>query len=467
MAAPSVTTAGTSPRHLQLENTLDRIGVTGAHKQITAMVLLGVFFDALEQNAVGLVGPVLQEVWGTSAAELGFLNTITFTAAALGRITTGVIGDKIGRRAMLTVNLLLFSLGALICAFAPVYGVVAVGRFIVGFGLGGEIAIAVTMMAEFFAARHRGTAIGIVNVTAAGFGNMLAPAFGVAVFALFPGPERWRWIFALLAFPALLVLFYRRFVPETPRFLLSRGRVDEANLVLNRLASGRLKGEITEPERFITAVESGEEVKPERNRLRDVFAGKLLRRTISLGVAVCMSYGAQISVLTLMPTILVAQGYTITKSLMFTLVMQSGSLLGAVTASTAARFFPRKVVLTASAALGCAAAFCFGFLTSHVALVLLFGALFNFSVIMLNTSIWIFAPEQFPTRVRAFGTALILALGSLAGGLTPILAGYIFDRAGVAGMFTLLGSLFVVFAIAVQFPPETFGRSMEEVDQES
>ncbi|MFE7357049.1 MFS transporter [Streptomyces sp. NPDC057543] len=461
-ASPVRTDTDASPRHRQLEDTLDRIGVTGAHRQIGAMVLLGVFFDALEQNAVGLVGPVLQESWGTTAAELGFLNTVTFTAAALGRLTTGIIGDKLGRRTMLTVNLLLFSLGALICAFAPVYTVVAIGRFVVGFGLGGEIAIAVTMMSEFFAARHRGSAVGIINVTAGGLGNMLAPGFGVAVFTVFSGPDRWRWLFGMLAVPALLVLFYRRFVPETPRYLLSRGKVDEANLVLNRLASGRLRGKLEQPQRFITAVESGERVEPERNRLRDVFAGALGRRTLSLGVAVCMSYGAQISVLSLMPTILVAQGYSITKSLLFTLIMQSGSLLGALAASTAARYIPRKVVLTVAAGLGCAAAFCFGFLASGVVLVLVFGAAFNCCVIMLNTTIWIFAPEQFPTRVRAFGTSIILALGSLAGGLTPILAGAAFDWYGVAGMFTLLGVLFVGLAISVQFPPETFGRSMEE-----
>ncbi|MER5611366.1 MFS transporter [Streptomyces sp. NPDC002215] len=466
-APPLKTTVDASPRHRQLEDTLDRIGVTGAHRQIGAMVLLGVFFDALEQNAVGLVGPVLQESWGTTAAELGFLNTITFTAAALGRLTTGIIGDKMGRRTMLTVNLLLFSLGALICAFAPVYAVVAVGRFIVGFGLGGEIAIAVTMMSEFFAARHRGTAVGIINVTAGGLGNMLAPGFGVLVFTFFSGPDRWRWLFGMLAVPALLVLFYRRYVPETPRYLLSRGKVDEANLVLNKLASGRLRGRQEKPQQFITAVESGEKVVAERNRLRDVFMGTLRRRTLSLGVAVCMSYGAQISILSLMPTILVAQGHSITKSLLFTLVMQAGSLVGALVASTAARYVPRKAVLTVAAGLGCAAAFCFGFLANGVALILILGATVNCCIITLNTTIWIFAPEQFPTRVRAFGTSIILALGSLAGGLTPMLAGAAFDAYGMAGMFTLIGMLFVGLAVSVQFPPETFGRSMEETAEES
>ncbi|WTV09773.1 MFS transporter [Streptomyces sp. NBC_00046] len=95
------------------------------------------------------------------------------------------------------------------------------------------------------------------------------------------------------------------------------------------------------------------------------------------------------------------------------------------------------------------------------------GAAVNCCIITLNTTIWIFAPEQFPTRVRAFGTSIILALGSLAGGLTPMLAGAAFDAYGMAGMFTLIGILFVGLAVSVQFPPETFGRSMEETAEQS
>ncbi|MPV50398.1 MFS transporter [Pseudactinotalea sp. HY160] len=447
---------------VQLENAYERIGVRGVHRQVVFMVLLGVFFDVLEQNAIGVTGPVLQEYWGLGAGDIGFLNTITFTATAVGRVVTGILSDRYGRRTMLTANLLIFSLGALICALAPSYGVLALGRGIVGFGLGGEIAVAVVMISEFFSARNRGTAVGFINILGGGLGNMLAPAFGIMVFALFPGPERWRWVFGLLVLPALLVIFYRFFTPETPRYLLSRGRVEEAEKVLDRLHHGRLLGKAPQAGPWFTASE-GDQLQAERRpRLREIVSGRLRRRTISLGVAVCMTYGAQITVLTLIPTILTTQGYSITESLWFTLVMQSGSLVGAVTASLAARRLPRKLVLTVGAVLGVVFGLCFGFLTSHIALVLLFGALFNFCVVLLNTSIWIYAPELYPTRLRGFGTAVILALGSLAGGLMPLAAGRLFDAAGIGAMFTLMAGLYVVFAIAVQFPPETFDRPMEE-----
>lgn len=234
------TSAPQSVQMRQLEDALNGIGVTRSHKTIIFLVVCGVLFDVFEQNAVGLVGPLLREQWGLSATDIGFLNTITFIAAATGRLLSGYCADRFGRRFMLNVNLALFTLGAIGCALAPNYTLLAVARFVVGLGLGGEITTAVTMLAEFCSARFRGTAVGLINVGGGGLGNMLAPAFALGVFALFPGENAWRWLFGCLVLPALFIVFYRRYVPETPRFLLSQGKVDEANKVLSMLAAGKL-----------------------------------------------------------------------------------------------------------------------------------------------------------------------------------------------------------------------------------
>ncbi len=445
----------------QIERAYARIGVTGAHLGIVAMVLFGVFFDAIEQNAVGIAGPVLAEDWGLAGTQIGLLNTATFTAVALGRILAGAVMDRLGRRRLLGLNLLIFAFGSLLCAFAPNYGVLVIARFIVGLGLGGEIATAVIMLAEFFSAKHRGTAVGLINVAAAGLGNMLAPLFGVIVFAVFTGDDRWRWLFGLLVLPAIAVVVYRRSLPETPRFLAAAGRVAEANTVINRLAMGRLRGALPHEETYLTADATRDAPRP-LARWTELFTGRLRRTTIALGVAVCMSYAAQISMLTLIPIILTDRGLSITSALWYTLVMQSGSLLGALTAALIARRLARRLTLTVAALIGLGAALGFGFLGNSIALVLLFGALFNFAVIVLNTTIWLFAPEQFPTRIRGLGTSVILALGSLSGGLFPLVSGAVLDTAGVGGMFALLAGLFAVCAIAVRFPAETVGRPMAE-----
>jgi len=211
---------------------------------------------------------------------------------------------------MLNVDLLLFTLGAVICATAPSFAVLCVGRAVVGSGLGGELSIAITMLAEFCPPRFRGTAVGLVNVGSGGVGNFLAPGLGLLVFMIFPGPEQWRWLFAVLVAPALLVVVYRRFIPETPRYLLSRGDVEGANLVLSRLASGRLT-QRPPASSYISAAAGT--IEPVRLRYPiEIFKPPFVRKTVPAALAIWMTYGSQLSVLTLMPTILVAQGYTVT-----------------------------------------------------------------------------------------------------------------------------------------------------------
>ncbi|NQX15965.1 MFS transporter [Rathayibacter sp. VKM Ac-2857] len=426
------------------------------------MILFGVFFDAIEQNTVGVAGPILAADWGLAGAQIGLLNTATFTAVALGRVLAGVVMDRIGRRTLLGANLMIFAVGSLLCAFAPSYEILVAARFLVGLGLGGEIATAVIMLAEFFSAKHRGTAVGLINVAAAGLGNMLAPLFGVIVFSVFTGDDRWRWLFGILVIPALAVVVYRRALPETPRYLAARGRVAEANAVINRLAQGRLHRPIENEVDYLGGAADQPVTAAVTPRWTELFGRRHRRTTIALGVAVCMSYAAQISMLTLIPLILTSRGFDITSALWYTLVMQSGSLVGALVAALAARRLPRKLTLTVAALLGIGAGLGFGFLGTTVALVLVFGFLFNFSVIVLNTTIWLFAPEQYPTRIRGLGTSVILALGSLSGGLFPLLAGAVLDASGVGGMFALLAGLFAICAIAVQFPRETVGRPMAE-----
>lgn len=462
MAAEGMGTSGaSSPAIRQLEGALGRIGITGAHKQIIALILIGCLFDAFEQNTIGIAGPALRAQWGLTGADIGFLNTITFGSAALGRLLSGIIGDRYGRRVMLMTNLLLFTIGSLGCALAPSFGWLCLARAVVGFGVGGEISTAVTMLAEFCSPKFRGTAAGLVNVAAGGLGNFLAPAFGLLIFALFPGDTAWRWLFAALAVPALLAAFYRKLVPETPRFLVSQNRVKEANHVLSVLASGSLKPRDLRVQSFLT--EQATPAARPKSAWRDLFRPPFIGRTVAVAIAILMSYGAQLSVLTLMPTIFVSMGYTYSGSLLYSMTIQSGSVLGAIVASLFGYYFPRKRVLTIGAVLACLAAVAIATLGVNIYLVLLFGAIFQFFVLLLNTSIWIYAPELYPTRIRAFGVALILATGSAAGSFVPIISGYLFDHHGMLGVFGLAAAMYAVFAVCIQFGPETYGMSMEDV----
>ena len=317
------------------------------------------------------------------------------------------------------------------------------------------------MLAEFCPPRFRGTAVGLVNVGSGGVGNFLAPGFGLLVFMIFPGPEQWRWLFAVLVAPALLVVVYRRFIPETPRYLLSRGDVEAANLVLSRLASGRLT-QRPPAARYIS--NAAATIEPARLRHSiEIFKPPFVRRTVPAALAIWMTYGSQLSVLTLMPIILVAQGYTVTRSLLFTMMIQSGSFLGALVASIFGYHLPRKRVLTVGSLFALLAGLAFGYLARSAVLILAFGATFQFFVLLLNTTIWIYVPELFPTRMRGFGTGFILAIGITAGAVMPLIAGHLVDGFGVAAMFAMIAIMYAIFAGCVQLLPETYGRSMEDI----
>jgi MFS family permease len=460
---PSPTAApSNNPAIQQLEGALTKVGTTKAHKQIIALILIGCLFDSFEQNTIGIVGPAIREQWRLTAADIGILNTVTFGMAALGRMLSGIISDRYGRRAMLGINLILFTIGSIGCALAPNFWTLCLFRAIVGFGIGGEVSTAVTMLSEFCSPKFRGTATGLVNVGAGGFGNFLAPAFGLLIFTLFAGENQWRWLFVSLGVPCLLVVFYRRFVPETPRFLVSKGKIAEANKVLSILASGSLNPKDVKTTDYLAPLPT-EFKEDKRSASWDIFKPPYIQRTVPVAIAILMSYGAQLSVLTLMPIIFVSMGYTYAGSLLYTMIIQGGSMLGTIAASVFGYHQPRKRVLTIGAVCACIAAMSIIFLGANIYLVLAFGAMFQFFVLLLNTSIWIYAPELYPTKMRAFGVAFILAAGSAAGSLIPPIAGALQDTYGIMGVFGLAAAMYVVFAICIQFGPETYGKSMEDV----
>lgn len=451
---------------------LDGIGLTKAHYVILLLVLAGGFFDVFEQNGAAVTGPSLKLTWGLSDSSVAFIATATFIAMVVGGLVTGVVADKYGRKTLFNWNLLIYALGGLLCAFAPNYWVLILGRIVVGLGLGGELTIALPLLSELMPTKFRGTAVSLFNMGAGGFGNPLAFLFGALILGVL-GPQlggdtgAWRWYFGLLALPALLVLVIRRHVPETPRFLVSRGRIDEANEALTHLASGRLRDH-SRPTQYLSAdahIESSGQAQG-RASFGEVFRGKLARNTLTVGIGSFLSFGGQLAILTLMPIILVDRGYSITGSLGFTAVMQGGALLGTVVASWVNYRFPRRHVMFVSAVLAAATGTGFAVLGTNLAGILIFGALFNFFVLLCNTTVWAWAPELYPTRVRATGTGVVVNSGMLGQALMPLVAAPVFNGAGLIGLFGMVAAMYIALGFLALAAPETFGKNLEQLHGE-
>jgi len=453
-----------------LTHALDHIKVGSAHLWILGLVAFGALLDAMTQANIGLVGPRLAENWGITPLQLGLLSTFTFFGMAIGSVIAGYTNDKYGRKFTYTYNLLLFTAGSLVAGFSGNIEILLAARFICGIGLGGELSTALTLVSEVMPTKIRGAALGTVNIAAGGLGLLIAPAVVTLMLGplegFFGGPQTsWRWVLGIMAIPAVAIFIYRIFLPESPRFLLAQGRVDDANAVLTRLSLNRLrKPKNMVVQTFIT-VPGGQELPKEKVNLTDILRGGLRRRTLIVWTTIAMTFGAQLTILVFMPTVLVSRGYDVQSSLLYTTIINLGGLVGAIVASIFGYKVKRKIVLGYGAIVAIFVALAFGFSTSF-ATILIFGGLLQIMFILLNTTAWMWAPELYPTKVRGFGTGCAVTVGFLSASIFPLIAGWLFEIGGVLPMFAMIAVMYIVMAAVVRFGPETHGVSLENVSGE-
>ena len=454
--------------HSQLANAMDRMKFGRAHKIIILLVAIGTIFDAIEQFNIGYAAPNIKKLWDLSSAQVGLLSTATFGGLAIGCLLAGIAGDLIGRKFTYMYNLMLYTLGALVCAFAPDYTVLIIGRALVGIGLGGELNTGVTLVSEIVPTKVRGASTAIVQVAGGGLGIFMSSALSWAILVgLGPhlgGPQTsWRWLLGVLALPALLVLVYRRFLPESPRFLLSQGHIHRTNQTLSLLARGRLRNDDGPVTDYILLPE-GTSVVKEKVRLMDIFRGGLLKRTVVLWVISFMAFGAQDTITVFMPSILVDRGFAVATSLGFSLIINLGGLVGSVIGAVGAHRWRRRAFLTFGALAAVVTAIGF-VLSPTLGVILLLGSLFQLMSMVINTMVWVWAPELYPTRVRAFGVGTSVFVASASGSIMALVGGAVLGAFGAPGIFGMVVVMYLLVALAVRFGPETLGRSLEQISE--
>ncbi|MEE0706903.1 MAG: MFS transporter [Adlercreutzia sp.] len=467
-------TVSAKGKYATVGDALDGIGLTKAHWVILGLVLAGGFFDVFEQNAASITGPALQAVWGLDDNQVGLVATFTFLSMVIGGLATGALADRHGRKTMFNYNLAIYTLGGLICAFAPSYEVLLAGRVVVGLGLGGELTIALPLLSELTPTSFRGRAVSLFNFGAGGLGNVLAFLFGALIMGslapMLGGNEMaWRWYYGLLAIPALLVFVIRRCIPETPRYYVSKGDLEGANRSLSRIASGSLTKECPVKD-YLSDEAMADEKTAKGSMLKEfvgVFSGKYLRNTLTVGIGSFLSFGGQVGILTLMPIILVSRGYDIAGSLGFTAVMQLGCVLGTVLASYINAHVGRRTVMTVCGILAGLSGLGFALLGTTLPGILIFGFLFNFFVLTCNTTVWAWAPELYPTSIRGTGTGVVVNAGMLGQAVMPVVATSIYSTFGLTTLFAVVLGMYLLLAILSRFAPETLGRNLEDLHGEA
>ncbi|HAF32381.1 MAG TPA: MFS transporter, partial [Anaerovibrio sp.] len=199
---------------------LERMPVGSFHYKLLLVTGLGWLFDSMDTGLIAFVLPVLAKEWGLSPEQMGWIGSIGLIGMALGAVISGTLADRIGRKKVFTITVLMYALATGMCALAWSYESLLFFRFLVGFGLGGELPVAATLMSEYAPTKLRGRFIvllesfwGIGWLVAACISYLIIPQFG------------WKIAFVIGTLPALYVFLIRLHMPESVRYLISKNKI--------------------------------------------------------------------------------------------------------------------------------------------------------------------------------------------------------------------------------------------------
>jgi putative MFS transporter len=416
-------------------------------------------FDALDSGLVSFVLAVLAKEWLLTPGQTGWVGSAGMAGMFFGAIASGMLADRLGRKTVFLATLLVFSISTGLCGLAAGFLSLCALRFLVGFGLGGELPVASALVSEFAPSAHRGKLVVFLESFW---------AFGWAAAALvawlFIPVYGWRAAFFLGALPALYTLYLRRGIPESPRFLLARGRADDAERIV--AAIERECGVASPPAAMEEAPAMGAGPVPGETGLRALWSPARARRTAMLWVLWFSMVYSYYGIFIWLPTLLVASGHTIVKSFEYVLIITIAQIPGYFSAAWLVDRLGRKPVL-AVYLFGCAAACAgFGFLASTDVSIVVWGCLISFFNLGAWGVVYTYTPESYPTALRASGAGWAAGIGRIGGILAPLAIGWILaarpgNSALVFGHVAAL--LLVAVGTVLALGEETRGRSLESL----
>ncbi len=206
---------------------LDERPISGRQRYAAILVACGEFIDGYDLLVMGAALILIRPQFALSPQEVGLLGAAAFLGAMVGLLVFGDLSDRLGRRAIFIVNLVFFVVFSIASALVTTTAQLFLMRFLVGVGVGMDIPTSTAYLAEIAPRRRRGAMLGSLLNVMWTLGAMTSTLIALPLLALF-GDAAWRWMLGLAAVPAVLILLGRQGLPESPRWLLARGRVEEA-----------------------------------------------------------------------------------------------------------------------------------------------------------------------------------------------------------------------------------------------
>ncbi len=439
---------------------LNALPIVRTHRRATVIVGIGVFFDLFDIFLAGVLATVLTREFMLSPVQLQGVLASGFLGMFVGAVGLGAFADRFGRRTAFLINLGLYSVFTLAGAFAPNAPVLIAARFIAGIGIGAELPLCDAYLGELLPARHRGRytamayTLGFIGVPAVGFlARVLVPLAPLGI-------AGWRWVFALGSLGGVIIWRLRRRLPESPRWLESVGRHDEANRIVGAMEAEAWPGAGRDD---APAIPADRTTAPARVPLRVLFSPEYRGRTAMLGVFQVFQAVGYYGFGTLVPMVLVAKGFSVVTSLTYTSLVFLGYPLGSALSILVVERVDRRWLIVGSASLMAVFGIALGAAQSAAVIVPL-GVAYTMAANIFSNAFHIFQAEIFPTAVRATAAGSAYGLSRLSSAAMPFILLPLLSRAGAVAAFSAVGvaMLIVVLDIAL-FAPRTTGRPLEDV----
>jgi MFS transporter, putative metabolite:H+ symporter len=434
---------------------LDRLPISSFHRRIMGLIGAGMFFDGFDiYVAATVLGATFKSGFSTMSQNAQFMS-VTFVGMMLGSFLTGFLGDRYGRRFTYQANLAIFGFACLASAFAPSMTVLILLRFVMGAGLGAENVVGYSTMTEFVPPQARGKWLGGMNVivvsglpVAALLGTLIIPRFG------------WRAMFILGGLGALVVWYLRKALPESPRWLESAGRNEEAEALLQSI-----EREVSQQHGPLRAPVLSASAPPTRD-LASLFSPLLLPRMIVGATTLIVMNTLIFGFVTWLPTFFVHEGLSIVTSFSYSLVMSLGAPVGSAIGAFTADSWGRKPTIVGASLFTILLGGIYPFI-HHPAALLTIGFLLTIPIYVLVALLFaIYIPELFPTEVRLRAAGICNTFGRAATILTPFLAVALFRSHGIGGVLSLMiGLLIVQIVVVLIFGVEPKKRRLEELEE--
>ena len=458
IASDYVVAGSSSQSPAMLLARLERLPITRRLLAIRVVVGLSTFFDAYTIIAIAFALPQLTQEWGLTPTFVGLIIAASYVGQLCGALFFGSMAEKIGRIGVLRITIVMFVVMDAACLFAWNGWSILIIRFLQGLGIGAEVPVASAYINEFVGAKKRGRFFLLYEVIFP-IGMMFAGLVGYFLVPIFG----WKVMFLIGLIPSALTVPLRWLMPESPRWLVSKGRLQQAEKVIATLESEATRRGLPMPEPEIKPVVAQKSA-PEGAKA--LFGGIYKSRTFMLWGLWLTVYTVNNGMITWFPTLYKTWfNLSLDTSLAYGWITSSCGVVASVICALLIDRVGRKRWYTWAFLLAIVPLVALSVLGAKSAIEILILGSMTYAILQtISFSLYLYAAELYPTRLRAIGTAFSSAWLRAGSSIGPMLVGFIVTGFGIRFVFIAFAAIALVGGIITWlFAIETKGKSLEEL----